>query len=254
MPFPPFNRLSIPTRIDKYHWVGWLASIRHSLISTTFVGVAVEFAPRPYSTTVSKWLNPTRLFLRWRAKARSEIMLAGLRRPFWQSMRIPFTPQQSSGLWTRWQVMSCSCWMISIANDLLACLWQRGTSRQLRLCLFVSGMGIMNLHVHLHTSFHPSMLPLPSAQQKKIRRKAQYLPGENPTIQPRIPFMRKPRRSAPFFGLDDRMPVLLALLLGFQQLRFQLSFSQYMIPAPLAIAWHKLAYPGWAFCWYRSCH
>jgi len=41
----------------------------------------------------------------------------------------------------------------------MTCLWQRGTYRQLRLCLFVSGMGIMNLHVHLHTSFHPSMLP-----------------------------------------------------------------------------------------------
>ncbi|KAG0644693.1 Xanthine/uracil/vitamin C permease [Tuber brumale] len=35
-------------------------------------------------------------------------------------------------------------------------------------------------------------------------------------FRPRIPFMRKPRQSAPFFGLDDRMPVLLALLLGFQ--------------------------------------
>ncbi|PUU73001.1 permease family-domain-containing protein [Tuber borchii] len=35
-------------------------------------------------------------------------------------------------------------------------------------------------------------------------------------FRPRIPFMRRPRRSAPFFGLDDRMPVLLALLLGFQ--------------------------------------
>ena len=35
-------------------------------------------------------------------------------------------------------------------------------------------------------------------------------------FKPRLPFMKKPRRAAPFFGLNDRMPVLLALLLGFQ--------------------------------------
>jgi uric acid-xanthine permease len=28
--------------------------------------------------------------------------------------------------------------------------------------------------------------------------------------------MSKPKRTAPFFGLQDRMPVVLALLLGFQ--------------------------------------
>ncbi|KAL2217835.1 putative purine permease [Thermoascus aurantiacus ATCC 26904] len=33
---------------------------------------------------------------------------------------------------------------------------------------------------------------------------------------PNLPFMKKPRQSAPFFGLNDRMPVLLALILGFQ--------------------------------------
>ncbi|KAE9363492.1 Xanthine/uracil permease [Stipitochalara longipes BDJ] len=33
---------------------------------------------------------------------------------------------------------------------------------------------------------------------------------------PNIPFMSKPKRRAPFFGLQDRMPVVLALLLGFQ--------------------------------------
>ncbi|OHF04640.1 uracil-xanthine permease [Colletotrichum orchidophilum] len=33
---------------------------------------------------------------------------------------------------------------------------------------------------------------------------------------PNLPFMRKSRRSAPFFGLNDRMPTLLAMLLGFQ--------------------------------------
>jgi hypothetical protein len=33
---------------------------------------------------------------------------------------------------------------------------------------------------------------------------------------PNIPFMKRARRAAPFFGLDDQMPVILALLLGFQ--------------------------------------
>lgn len=33
---------------------------------------------------------------------------------------------------------------------------------------------------------------------------------------PNIPFMKKARQSAPFFGLNDKMPVLLALLLGLQ--------------------------------------
>jgi uracil-xanthine permease len=35
-------------------------------------------------------------------------------------------------------------------------------------------------------------------------------------FKPNIPFIKKTRRASPFFGLDDRMPVLLALLLGFQ--------------------------------------
>lgn len=33
---------------------------------------------------------------------------------------------------------------------------------------------------------------------------------------PNIPFMKRERRAAPFFGLDQKMPMLLALLLGFQ--------------------------------------
>ncbi|KAB8234124.1 nucleobase:cation symporter-2 family protein [Aspergillus alliaceus] len=33
---------------------------------------------------------------------------------------------------------------------------------------------------------------------------------------PRIPFMKQTKRSAPFFGLEDRVPVFLALLLGLQ--------------------------------------
>lgn len=35
-------------------------------------------------------------------------------------------------------------------------------------------------------------------------------------FKPNLPFMKKSRRAAPFFGLNDSMPVLLALLLGFQ--------------------------------------
>jgi len=35
-------------------------------------------------------------------------------------------------------------------------------------------------------------------------------------FRPNLPFMKKERRAAPFFGLNDRMPILLALLLGFQ--------------------------------------
>lgn len=33
---------------------------------------------------------------------------------------------------------------------------------------------------------------------------------------PNIPFIRKKRQAAPFFGLNDKLPVVLALLLGFQ--------------------------------------
>ncbi|KAF1361064.1 Xanthine/uracil permease [Lizonia empirigonia] len=35
-------------------------------------------------------------------------------------------------------------------------------------------------------------------------------------FKPNLPFMKKTRRATPFFGLHDRMPVFLALLLGFQ--------------------------------------
>jgi xanthine/uracil permease len=35
-------------------------------------------------------------------------------------------------------------------------------------------------------------------------------------FRPNLPFLKKPRRPAPFFGLHDKMPVVLALLLGFQ--------------------------------------
>ena len=35
-------------------------------------------------------------------------------------------------------------------------------------------------------------------------------------FKPNLPFMKKSERASPFFGLNDKMPVLLALLLGFQ--------------------------------------
>ncbi|KAK7541965.1 permease family-domain-containing protein [Phyllosticta citribraziliensis] len=35
-------------------------------------------------------------------------------------------------------------------------------------------------------------------------------------FRPNLPFMRRVRRAAPFFGLNDSMPVFLAILLGFQ--------------------------------------
>jgi len=35
-------------------------------------------------------------------------------------------------------------------------------------------------------------------------------------FRPNLPFMKKSTKAPPFFGLNDRMPVVLALLLGFQ--------------------------------------
>lgn len=35
-------------------------------------------------------------------------------------------------------------------------------------------------------------------------------------FRPNIPFVKKTRRASPFFGLNDSMPIVLALLLGFQ--------------------------------------
>jgi uric acid-xanthine permease len=35
-------------------------------------------------------------------------------------------------------------------------------------------------------------------------------------FKPNLPFVKKTRRASPFFGLNDPMPVLLALLLGLQ--------------------------------------
>lgn len=35
-------------------------------------------------------------------------------------------------------------------------------------------------------------------------------------FRPNLPFMKKARRASPFFGLHDKIPVVLALLLGLQ--------------------------------------
>ncbi|KAL9027599.1 MAG: hypothetical protein Q9196_003903 [Gyalolechia fulgens] len=50
---------------------------------------------------------------------------------------------------------------------------------------------------------------------------------------PNLPFMRKSRRTAPFFGLDEHLPVLLALLLGFQH---ALSMLAGIITPPIILA------------------
>ncbi|KAI9839272.1 MAG: hypothetical protein M1819_003267 [Sarea resinae] len=52
-------------------------------------------------------------------------------------------------------------------------------------------------------------------------------------FKPNIPFLKKARRAAPFFGLNDRMPVILALLLGFQH---ALSMLAGIITPPIIIA------------------
>ncbi|KAL8798750.1 MAG: hypothetical protein Q9182_006411 [Xanthomendoza sp. 2 TL-2023] len=52
-------------------------------------------------------------------------------------------------------------------------------------------------------------------------------------FKPNLPFMRKSRRAAPFFGLNDHMPLLLALVLGFQH---ALSMLAGVITPPLILA------------------
>lgn len=50
---------------------------------------------------------------------------------------------------------------------------------------------------------------------------------------PNLPFMKRQKRAAPFFGLNDRMPVFLALLLGFQH---ALSMLAGVISPPIILA------------------
>ncbi|KAG0649243.1 Purine permease [Hyphodiscus hymeniophilus] len=52
-------------------------------------------------------------------------------------------------------------------------------------------------------------------------------------FKPNLPFMKKSKRQAPFFGLQDRMPVVLALLLGFQH---ALAMLAGIITPPIIIA------------------
>ena len=52
-------------------------------------------------------------------------------------------------------------------------------------------------------------------------------------FKPRLPFMARPKRAAPFFGLNDKMPILLALLLGFQH---ALAMLAGLITPPIILA------------------
>ncbi|KAF2762916.1 purine permease [Pseudovirgaria hyperparasitica] len=52
-------------------------------------------------------------------------------------------------------------------------------------------------------------------------------------FKPNLPFMKKERRTAPFFGLNDKMPLFLALLLGFQH---ALAMLAGVITPPLILA------------------
>ncbi|PSS25624.1 hypothetical protein M430DRAFT_25401 [Amorphotheca resinae ATCC 22711] len=52
-------------------------------------------------------------------------------------------------------------------------------------------------------------------------------------FKPNLPFMKKSKQQAPFFGLQDRMPVFLALLLGFQH---SLAMLAGIIAPPMIIA------------------
>ncbi|KIW66314.1 hypothetical protein PV04_05651 [Phialophora macrospora] len=50
---------------------------------------------------------------------------------------------------------------------------------------------------------------------------------------PRLPFMKKSQQTAPFFGLNDKMPIFLALLLGFQH---ALSMLAGLITPPIILS------------------
>ena len=52
-------------------------------------------------------------------------------------------------------------------------------------------------------------------------------------FKPNIPFLTKSKKAAPFFGLNDKMPIFLALLLGFQH---ALSMLAGIITPPIIIA------------------
>ena len=54
-------------------------------------------------------------------------------------------------------------------------------------------------------------------------------------FRPNIPFMAKPKQAAPFFGLNESMPVFLALLLGFQHALAMLAGGEIYGLAPTSI-------------------
>jgi hypothetical protein len=75
-----------------------------------------------------------------------------------------------------------------------------------------------------HDRIGPDMSPKKTmADRLKVVRKALFtrdgLLGDYDyafLFRPNLPFMKQSPNSAPFFGLNDKMPVLLAMLLGFQ--------------------------------------
>lgn len=52
-------------------------------------------------------------------------------------------------------------------------------------------------------------------------------------FKPNLPFMKKAKQTAPFFGLNDKMPIFLALLLGFQH---ALSMLAGLITPPIILS------------------
>ena len=52
-------------------------------------------------------------------------------------------------------------------------------------------------------------------------------------FKPNLPFMKKAERAAPFFGLNEKMPIILALILGFQH---ALSMLAGIITPPIILA------------------
>lgn len=52
-------------------------------------------------------------------------------------------------------------------------------------------------------------------------------------FKPTLPFMRKSTQAAPFFGLNDNLPVVLAIILGFQH---SLAMLAGIITVPIILA------------------
>lgn len=66
---------------------------------------------------------------------------------------------------------------------------------------------------------HPSARSIQALVSLRADNSRQGLIGDYDyafLFRPNLPFMKRERRAAPFFGLNDKMPVFLALPLGFQ--------------------------------------